>query len=826
MRDALLAAYAGRLVAPPRAAAPLGGGRMVLTAGHLAGEWYGFRSYDTFGHPQSEQLVVLHDGRTGAVRAVAVGEELGSRRTGGLGGVAVDALARPDAATLGVIGSGGQAWTQVWAAAAVRPLREVTVHSRSAARREAFAARVRAELGVPARAVATAGAPSRDRDVVVLATTSPTPVLAAADLAPARTSTRSASSSATGTSSAPTCWTPPTCWSPTRRPRRRRTSRRCSRRRPRTPGGCATWARCWPARSPAGPARTRCRSSARPAWPAPRSSCSTRWSGSARRRLLTRAAAGRGSRCVGSCARPAAWACRRRPGTLGWCLPPPSDSAGCLASDLPSADGRRVALLTLGCARNEVDSEELAARLHADGWQVTTDGEGADVVVVNTCGFVEKAKQDSIQTLLAAADTGAKVVAAGCMAERYGRELADSLPEAQAVLSFDDYPDIAARLDAVVAGEPIDAHTPRDRRELLPLTPVDPAGQRRCRCPGTAPSRAATETDEHTPAHLRQVLRRRLDTGPVASLKLASGCDRRCAFCAIPAFRGAFVSRTPDELLAEAEWLAKTGVRELVLVSENSTSYGKDLGDPRALEKLLPQLAAVDRHRPGAGELPPAGRDPARAGRGDRHHARAWPPYFDLSFQHSSEPVLRRMRRFGSTDRFLELLASARALAPEAGARSNFIVGFPGETRADVDELVRFLTEARLDAIGMFDYSDEDGTEAAGLPGKVSAATIKRRYDRLSALADELCSQRAEDRLGSTVEVLVDSVDDGVVEGRAAHQAPEVDGSTTLVAPATAGWTWPRCARRPGARDGHRHRGVDLVAVPDEMISAAPGAAR
>ncbi|MGN9776731.1 ornithine cyclodeaminase family protein [Micromonospora sp. H33] len=184
MRDALRAAHDGLLVAPPRAAAALGGGRMVLTAGHLVGEWYGYRSYDTFGHPEGEQVVVLHDGRTGAVRAIAVGEELGSRRTGGLGGVAVDALARPDAATLGVIGSGRQAWTQVWAAAAVRPLREVTVHSRSAARREAFAARVRAELGVPARAAGSAEAAVAGRDVVVLATTSTAPVLDAADLAP------------------------------------------------------------------------------------------------------------------------------------------------------------------------------------------------------------------------------------------------------------------------------------------------------------------------------------------------------------------------------------------------------------------------------------------------------------------------------------------------------------------------------------------------------------------------------------------------------------------------------------------------------------------
>ncbi|MEV4757597.1 30S ribosomal protein S12 methylthiotransferase RimO [Micromonospora sp. NPDC049559] len=490
----------------------------------------------------------------------------------------------------------------------------------------------------------------------------------------------------------------------------------------------------------------------------------------------------------------------------------------------PSADGRRVALLTLGCARNEVDSEELAARLHADGWQVSTDGEGADVVLVNTCGFVEKAKQDSIQTLLAAADTGAKVVAAGCMAERYGRELADSLPEAQAVLGFDDYPEISARLGAVLAGERIDAHRPRDRRELLPLTPVARRdGAQHVVLPGHggAPARGELAADEHTPAHLRPVLRRRLESGPVASLKLASGCDRRCAFCAIPAFRGAFVSRTPDELLAEAEWLAKTGVRELVLVSENSTSYGKDLGDPRALEKLLPQLAAVT----GIVRVRVSYLQPAETRPGLVEAIATTPgvaPYFDLSFQHSSEPVLRRMRRFGSTERFLDLLASARELAPEAGARSNFIVGFPGETRRDVEELVRFLSAARLDAIGVFDYSDEDGTEAAGMDGKVSAATVKRRYDRISALADELCSQRAEERVGSTVEVLVDSVDGGVVEGRAAHQAPEVDGSTTLVAPVTGGVDL--AALRPGdlvRATVTGTEGVDLLAVPVEMISAA-----
>ncbi|WP_433826841.1 30S ribosomal protein S12 methylthiotransferase RimO [Actinoplanes sp. CA-015351] len=475
---------------------------------------------------------------------------------------------------------------------------------------------------------------------------------------------------------------------------------------------------------------------------------------------------------------------------------------------------RRVALLTLGCARNEVDSEELAARLDADGWEVGTDAEGADVVVVNTCGFVEKAKQDSIDTLLAAADTGAKVVAAGCMAERYGKELAESLPEANAVLGFDDYTDIGARLDSVLRGESLDAHTPRDRRELLPITPVQ-----RHTAKVVVPGHATV--DEHTPAHLRKVLRRRLDTGPVASLKLASGCDRRCSFCAIPAFRGAFVSRDPQELLAEAEWLAKTGVRELVLVSENSTSYGKDLGDPRLLEKLLPQLAAVDGIvRVRASYLQPAETRPGLV------ETIATTPgvaaYYDLSFQHSSETVLRRMRRFGSTERFLDLLESARKLAPAAGARSNFIVGFPGETKQEYEELVRFLNEARLDAIGIFDYSDEDGTEAAGMTGKVSEATVQKRYDRITSLVEEICGQRAEERIGSTVDVLVDSISDDEIEGRAEHQAPEVDGSTTLVA---GDQGVDVSALRPG--DLVRARvtgteGVDLIAVPVEMISAAP----
>jgi len=434
---------------------------------------------------------------------------------------------------------------------------------------------------------------------------------------------------------------------------------------------------------------------------------------------------------------------------------------------------RSVALVSLGCARNDVDSEELAARLEAGGWSLVDDAADADAVVVNTCGFIEAAKRDSIDTLLAAHDSGRKVVAVGCLAERYGETLARDLPEADAVLGFDSYADISRHLDAVLAGERIESHVPRDRRELLPLTPVE---------------RRDAAVDVGIPGHAggpQHVLRRRLGGGPVAPLKLASGCDRRCAFCAIPSFRGSFVSRDPQDLLAEAEWLALRGVREVVLVSENSSSYGKDLGDLRALEKLLPQLAAIAGiARVRVSYLQPAETRPSLV------ETIATTPgvasYFDLSFQHASGSVLRRMRRFGDTQRFLELLASVRALDPEAGARSNVIVGFPGETRADVAELERFLTAARLDAVGVFGYSDEDGTEAARMSGKVRRDTIARRVSRLSDLVEELVAQRAEERVGSTVEVLVESVDGspvdgGRVEGRAEHQAPEVDGTTTVL---------------------------------------------
>jgi ribosomal protein S12 methylthiotransferase RimO len=453
-------------------------------------------------------------------------------------------------------------------------------------------------------------------------------------------------------------------------------------------------------------------------------------------------------------------------------------------------------MVTLGCARNEVDSEELAARLENGGWQLADESHDADVVLVNTCGFIQAAKQESIDELLDAAAGGAKVVAAGCLAERYGSGLAEAMPEAQ-ILSFDDYEDIAARLDSVVAGQRWAAHEPRDRRKLLPLSPTSRPGSAAARLPGhgvVAASVSPVAVAERTPpdgqiadlppgvapASGPRVLRRRLGGGVVAPLKIASGCDRRCTFCAIPAFRGAFVSRRPDDLLAEASWLADHGARELLLVSENSTSYGKDLGDLRLLESLLPQLADVA----GISRVRVSYLQPAEVRPGLVEVLAGTPGvarYFDLSFQHASGSVLRSMRRFGDTDRFLALIAQIRKLAPEAGIRSNFIVGFPGETEADVAELQAFLAEARLDAIGVFGYSAEDGTEAASLAGQLPATEIADRVEELASLADELMDERAADRIGETIEVLIDEVlPDGRYLGRAEHQAPEVDGATEV----------------------------------------------
>jgi ribosomal protein S12 methylthiotransferase len=444
-----------------------------------------------------------------------------------------------------------------------------------------------------------------------------------------------------------------------------------------------------------------------------------------------------------------------------------------------------VAMLTLGCARNEVDSEELAGRLEAGGFRLVDDPSDAETVVVNTCGFVEAAKKDSVDTLLEASDlkgagTTKAVVAVGCLAERYGKDLAESLPEADAVLGFDDYPDIAGRLRSILAGEQHHPHTPQDRRKLLPISPSERgASTASVVVPGHTISPPDLPADA-TPAAGPRAVRRRLDGGPMAALKLASGCDRRCAFCAIPSFRGSFVSRRPSDVLGEARWLAEQGVKELFLVSENSTSYGKDLGDIRLLETMLPELAAVD----GVERVRVSYLQPAETRSGLVSAITGTPgvaDYFDLSFQHASNAVLRRMRRFGDPESFLALLEQVRSQAPLAGVRSNFIVGFPGETEDDLEILCDFIEAARMDAVGVFGYSDEDGTEAATYDGKLDEDEIRARTEHVNRLVEEMTAQRAEERIGERVDVLVESLERDTAEGRAAHQGPEVDGSTTVV---------------------------------------------
>ena len=431
---------------------------------------------------------------------------------------------------------------------------------------------------------------------------------------------------------------------------------------------------------------------------------------------------------------------------------------------------RTVAIVTMGCARNEVDSEELAGRLAADGWTLVSDVESAEVAVVNTCGFIESAKKDSVDALLEAHSLKGHgvtraVVAVGCMAERYGKELAEALPEADAILGFDDYQEISARLGAIVSGHAPAPHTPRDRRALLPIAPVERAAAR----------------DENYQSNLGaggSLFRKRLGNAPWAPLKIASGCDRRCSFCAIPYFRGSFISRRPTEILQEGAWLAENGVSELFLVSENTTSYGKDLGDLRLMEKILPDFVAIPGvERVRLSYLQPAEVRPTLLQAMIETEKVA--PYFDLSFQHSAPNVLRAMRRFGDSEKFLHLITQIRALSPEAGIRSNFIVGFPGETEADFEELTNFIASAKLDAIGIFGYSDEDNTEALGLDHKVPEEVIRARVESLSTIADEMVAERAHSRIGQRVRVLIEDAE--LQEGRAAHQGPEVDGTTSFI---------------------------------------------
>jgi ribosomal protein S12 methylthiotransferase len=403
---------------------------------------------------------------------------------------------------------------------------------------------------------------------------------------------------------------------------------------------------------------------------------------------------------------------------------------------------RRYWIETLGCPKNSVDSDKLVGRLAADGLVAASDPADADLVVVNTCAFIEDARQESIDTVLSLADVkgdDARLVVTGCMAERYGDELADALPEVDLVAGFG------------VDLEPVPASA------TLASTAVA--------------VRIGRKPEPAVPAFDLLNLPRPRSARPWAYVKVAEGCDRACGFCAIPSFRGPQRSRSMDSILAEVDQL---GVAEVVLVAQDLASFGRDQGAGE--RSIVPLVRAVaDRVRRVRllylypSDLTDALVDAVCEG---------GVPYFDLSLQHVSRPLMRRMRRWGDGDRFLRRIEDIRRREPDAAFRSNFIVGYPGETEDDHDELLRFVAEADLDWCGFFAYSSEAGTYAAGLDGDVPPSLVSERLAELSELQDRITARKRDDLIGTQVEVLVDSIG----RARSHREAPEIDGIISIPA--------------------------------------------
>ncbi|HEX9888196.1 MAG TPA: 30S ribosomal protein S12 methylthiotransferase RimO [Nitriliruptorales bacterium] len=490
----------------------------------------------------------------------------------------------------------------------------------------------------------------------------------------------------------------------------------------------------------------------------------------------------------------------------------------------------RVAIVTLGCGRNEVDSDQLAGLFQREGIPVVSEAGDADVVLVNTCTFIAPAKQESIDTVLAACDLkdgrAKAVLVVGCMAERYPDELAAEIPEADAIIGFDGYARLPGIVTDLLAGRPIDRVVKRPERPIHPLMPGGSGATRRAPLPLlVAPTQAPPEADPAARGVPTQDdLDRVPETGPRfpvrafdgsrswAYLKIASGCDRVCTFCAIPQFRGSFRSRPIDEIVAEARWLATQGARELVLVSENTTSYGKDIGGRDQVLRLLERLHDLhDLVRIRLMYLQPDELQRPLV------QAIATMPkvasYFDLSLQHVSASVLHDMARSGSPERYTELIAHIREQDPRAVLRSNFIVGFPGERNQDVDALEGFLVTNRMDWVGLFTFSPEDGTPSAHHDAQVAADVAWDRLRRLQDVQERLADGSAAAFVGRDLEVIVDEVEPGTsCAARSYREAPETDGEVSLVTSDGQPVDLP-VGRVVTARVVDSH-GVDLVAVP------------
>ena len=389
---------------------------------------------------------------------------------------------------------------------------------------------------------------------------------------------------------------------------------------------------------------------------------------------------------------------------------------------------------TLGCPKNQVDSDKLIGTLLADGMTATDDPGSADLVVVNTCAFIDVARKESIDTILALDEqrkTGGRLVVTGCMAERYGDELAEALPEVDQVAGF---------------GVPVN----------LPIQLSAKAASKR----SIAVSAAIPTLDLLN-------LPRPKSAGPWAYVKIAEGCDRTCGFCAIPSFRGPQRSRDISSILDEVDQLQ---VHEIVLVAQDLASYGKDRPGELGAGAIVPLVRAVSARVPWTRLLYLYPSDLSD----DLIDAicETGVPYFDLSLQHVSKSLLRRMRRWGDGDRFLRRIGDIREREPDAAFRSNFIVGYPGETEQDHDQLLAFVEQAQLDWCGFFSFSPEEGTYATGLDGMVPMSLINDRLAELREMQDEITARQRDELIGSTAKVLVDSVG----EARSTREAPEIDG--------------------------------------------------
>lgn len=484
------------------------------------------------------------------------------------------------------------------------------------------------------------------------------------------------------------------------------------------------------------------------------------------------------------------------------------------------ATPRRVAIVTLGCGRNDVDTEQLAGVFHHAGVEVLDEADDVDAILINTCTFIAEAKQESIDTVLAACDVkengqARAVVVIGCMAQRYPDELAEAIPEADVIVGFGGYGRLPQIVDDVLNGVSmprvvgVEAAHPGAQRQLpLIVTNTPEAGNTTTDAiavsdpdrllsltvlerdrngePQPAAALDADVLDRIPASGPRFPIRQRIGEAanrPWSYLKIASGCDRVCTFCAIPSFRGRFRSRPIDELVAEANWLANDGVRELVLVSENTTSYGKEFPQGRSAQvELIHRLTAVD----GIERIRLMYLQPAEI-RTELLDAIAGNPkvasYFDLSLQHVAPDVVRAMARSGDHERFAALIHHIRGLDPNAVFRSNFILGFPGERDSDVALLEQFLIAAELDWVGFFTFSVEDGTASASMPGQIPSAVARDRVNYLSSVQEQIADDKARRFVGTGLNVLVDQVtDDGEVIARSYREAPETDGEILVVA--------------------------------------------